>query len=452
MRKSLHTEQKEQYNKQILEAKKLEQTLFQEETELQNSINSKTYFHGTMKDLSHWFDITKTNTAPAIFLSENETFADWYWIKRDEDLRWGRTYKATVTCKNTFNFKDKEKIRELRPLLQKLVLDWYTYEPSAIKIVKYPISSYNGIENPTLEQLVDYYIRRLENGARRMLESPPFIEYLKEKWYDSFTIRESGNDNIAVFDPSLVTFEWYKQENWERVNNIRKDYLLSQEYMNFWRLTNEEKVKYLKIHEEASALAWNWSDAELAKQKRIEAYEFLRTIYLNKANKEFLDSVDKIHWVNDIKDFKSILNSWMNITYDISTEWYYKESFLSAWGKGIWVKLSWETLMASNTDLRSDNRIWVGGKEWNLKKYSYGDSTSIILDKNDFLCHHDLQWTDRNGRVHKWHNEFLINNAKVEALIIDKDNIKLTHELEQEAISLAKKYNINIIYNKNISS
>lgn len=215
-------------------------------TEFQESINSKVYYHGTMKDLSQWFDITKSNTAPAIFLSEDEQFADRYWINRDEELFWWRTYKATIHCKNTFNFRDKEKLQELRPLIEELVLQWYIYAPSGIKIVKYPIESFNGMRNPSIAEIVNHYMRRLENGSRRMLESPPFIEYLKEKWYDSFIITETGKDNIAVFDTSLVKLHWYKEEDgkWFENKSHSLPKISLEQIFDYW-----DVAKYNIFHE-----------------------------------------------------------------------------------------------------------------------------------------------------------------------------------------------------------
>ncbi|HNG97430.1 MAG TPA: hypothetical protein PLW93_04125, partial [Candidatus Absconditabacterales bacterium] len=329
-------------------------------TEFQESINSKVYYHGTMKDLSQGFDITKSNTAPAIFLSEDEQFADRYGINRDEELFGGRTYKATIHCKNTFNFRDKEKLQELRPLIEELVLQGYTYAPSGIKIVKYPIESFNGMSNPSIAEIVNHYMRRLENGSRRMLESPPFIEYLKEKGYDSFIITETGKDNIAVFDTSLVKFHGYKEEDGKWIENIRKEYLLSEDYKNFGRLSKEEKTIYLQKQEDAYKYYLS-GDIEQHTQKKVDAYEYLRTLYKNKSDKEFLDSVQKIHWARDVVSLEGALKYGKDIQYDISTEGYYNEPFSSAWGNGIGIKLSGETLMASNTDLRSDNRI--GTKE-----------------------------------------------------------------------------------------
>lgn len=206
----LEEEKSQQRSIQEKEVELLKKSLTVNASEFQETINSKTYFHGTMWDLSKWFDVIRSNTAQAIFLTENENFADSFWINR-EWLPWWRTYKIRVKCEKTFDFKNKQELQSLKTLITKLILQWYSYSSSGIKFVKYPTEFLNGIEHPTLEQITDYYMRRLEHGSRRMLESPPFIEYLKNQWYDSFFIDEKWQNNIAIFDASLISIEWYKQ-------------------------------------------------------------------------------------------------------------------------------------------------------------------------------------------------------------------------------------------------
>ncbi len=295
--------------------------------------------------------------------------------------------------------------------------------------------------SPSLEN--QYYNNTLQNGDFSVInpnqQEQEKIE-IQARRIEQEKQQVKQNQEAENFKMMLL-----EDNKWIEIKNNHKKYLLSKEYQNFWRLTNEEKERYLKMHENAYKyyLAWDLSEST---KKKIKAYEYLRTLYKIKSDKEFLDSVQKIHWARNAVSLENILKRWKNIQYDISTEWYHNESFSSAWWNGIWLKLSGETLMAANTDLRSDNRI--GSKEeGSFKKYSYGDTTSIILYKENFLSHNDLQYTDIKWKIHKCHNEFLINNATIDALVIDKTNAKLTQELEEAAISLAKKYGIEIIYN-----
>lgn len=230
----------------------------------------------------------------------------------------------------------------------------------------------------------------------------------------------------------------FKKNSIQEGKEVIKDskFLLSKEYKNFGWLSEKEKSDYLDLQEKA----------QKGDIQREVAYEYLRSLYKNKADFNFLNSVDKIHWVFNLDSLESILKNNLKIEYDISAEGYKDEPYVSSWGNGFGVKIKGDTLMASNQDLRSDNRF--GKKEdGTLKKYSYGDSTSMVLKEEDFLKHSDLKWKDYKGDTHRGHNEFLLDNAEIEAIVIDITNPKLTKEVEEKVLSIASQFNLNVIYN-----
>jgi hypothetical protein len=222
--------------------------------------------------------------------------------------------------------------------------------------------------------------------------------------------------------------------------NPRKNYLLSKEYKNFGWLSEKEKTDYLNLQN-------NSKDRE----EREKAYIKLRELYKEKVDKDFIDNVEKVHWFNSVESLSSLLENGKTIPFEISTEGYYNEEFKSGWGNGIGIKLKGETVIASNEDLRSDNK-YGSIKDGNFRKYSYGDSTSIILKKEDFLKHKDLTYTTSKGDIKQGHNEFLLKNSEIEAIVIDKTNPKLKDIDIAKILKIADKYSITIMYSDEIKT
>jgi len=214
----------------------------------------------------------------------------------------------------------------------------------------------------------------------------------------------------------------------------KKAYLLSKDYKDFGWLTEQEKNDYTESQNNSKN-----------REEREKAYIKLRELYKLKVDKEFIDSIEKVHWVRNIESLISLLEKGKKIPFEISAEGYLNESFKSGWGNGVGIKLKGETLIASNEDLRSDNK-YGSIENGDFRKYSYGDNTSIILNKDTFLPHRLLEFEQR-GKKYQGHNEFLLKNSEIEAIVIDPTNEKLTEEFKSEVENIARKFGIPIIVN-----
>jgi hypothetical protein len=74
----------------------------------------------------------------------------------------------------------------------------------------------------------------------------------------------------------------------------------------------------------------------------------------------------------------------------------------------------------------------------------------MILNESSFLTHEWLEFEER-GKKHQGHNEFLLKNSEIEAIVIDETNSKLTNEFRLEVENLSNRLGIPIIINaKNV--
>jgi hypothetical protein len=175
-------------------------------------VNNVTLYHGTANAFKGEFDISKSNTSDTIFLTDSEVFANEFSFN-DEFRPDGVTYTVTANLQKTFDSNSDEAIKELEPLIRELVAENYTYKTGLnyrTDLKQINIGE-RVIEDPTQEDFVQHYLWRAKSNWR-LMESPRVIEYLKSKGYDSFTIKERGANNIAVFDKSKVRFEKYKDK------------------------------------------------------------------------------------------------------------------------------------------------------------------------------------------------------------------------------------------------
>jgi hypothetical protein len=171
-----------------------------------------TLYHGTANVLKGDFDVKKSNTSDTLFLTDNELFANAFSFD-DEFRPDGVTYTVTANLKKTFDSGTDEGVKELEPLIRDLVKENYKYKTGLnyrtdLKQIQ---TGEKIIDNPTYEDFVQHYMWRAKSNWR-LMESPRVIAFLKSKGYDSFTIKERGANNIAVFDPSKVKFEKYKDK------------------------------------------------------------------------------------------------------------------------------------------------------------------------------------------------------------------------------------------------
>ena len=206
--------------------------------------NTVTLFHGTAKPLVGEFDTARSNTSDTIFLTDSENFANEFSFN-DEMRPNGVTYTVTANLENTFDSNSEKSILELEPLIRELVAENYKYKTGLnyrTDLKQINIGE-RVIENPTQEDFVQHYLWRAKSNWR-LMESPRVIEYLKSKGYDSFTIKERGANNIAVFDSSKVNFLSYKDKFGQSgVNNITLEEIEEEvsvdEIMSYAVSTNE---------------------------------------------------------------------------------------------------------------------------------------------------------------------------------------------------------------------
>jgi hypothetical protein len=267
------------------------------------------------------------------------------------------------------------------------------------------------------------------SGARSK-DGKGFWENNKQKQIDKVN---------AKYDAELKALEEQPTSNQsdieaKKADVERRNFLLSKEYKDFGWMSKQEKNDYLELQ-----------NSSKDKEDREKAYLKLRELYNKKVDKNFIDKVEKVHWVNNIESLISLLENGKTIPFEISTEGYFNESLKSGWGKGVGVKLKGDTLLASNEDLRSDNK-YGSIEDKNFRKYSYGDATSMILNESSFLTHESLEF-EVKGKKHQGHNEFLLKNSEIEAIVIDETNSKLTNEFRLEVENLSNRLGIPIIIN-----
>jgi hypothetical protein len=114
-------------------------------------------------------------------------------------------YSVNLNNKNSFNASDKSEREKLIPVLRDLIEKRYEDKHTGAKFYsRFIVLNGESIENPNTEQSIGYLLWRLENGAWRIIESQPVIDAIRSMGYDSIVTIEKGQENIAVFDPSLI--------------------------------------------------------------------------------------------------------------------------------------------------------------------------------------------------------------------------------------------------------
>ncbi len=162
------------------------------------------FYHGTAsKSKIENFNFERSNFAKAVFFTKDRKFAESFAF---DDSRDGNVQEQILDIKNPFDFSNKEHIQELRPIIEELVKEGYKSENTNITF-RNDLPQINigekEIQNPSIEDFVDHYIWRLENGSWRIIETDRVIDFISKK-YDSILINERGITNIAVFNPDQI--------------------------------------------------------------------------------------------------------------------------------------------------------------------------------------------------------------------------------------------------------
>ena len=161
-------------------------------------------YHGTAhKNKIENFDFEKSNFAQAVFFTKNRNFAENFAF---DDSRNGSVQEQLLDIKNPFDFSNKEHIQELRPVIEQLVKEGYKSENTGI-VFRNDLPQINvgdqEINSPSLEDFVNYYMWRLENGSWRIIETDRIIDFISKN-HDSILVNERGVTNVAVFNPGQI--------------------------------------------------------------------------------------------------------------------------------------------------------------------------------------------------------------------------------------------------------
>jgi len=163
---------------------------------------NKVYYHGSAKKFDT-FDKSVSNYAGTIYFTESKPFAMQFASDRGTDKTY--LYSVNLNSKNSFNALDKSEREKLIPVLRDLTEKRYEDKHTGAKFYsRFIVLNGESIENPNTEQSIGYLLWRLENGAWRIIESQPVIDAIRSMGYDSIVTIEKGQENIAVFDPSLI--------------------------------------------------------------------------------------------------------------------------------------------------------------------------------------------------------------------------------------------------------
>ena len=173
-------------------------------------------YHGTAKPLKGHFEIGRSNTVDAIFLTPRYEWAMEY-AYGDEARPEGVVYAATVELgKHLDTTKlNKHQIDELRPIIKDLIEQNYTDEKTKAEFKTYawsPTIRGKEISNPTLDDWVEWYMEmKVERGSWRIFESAPVYRYIKNiMGYDSMKIMERNQENYVIFDAKNIELKSYQ--------------------------------------------------------------------------------------------------------------------------------------------------------------------------------------------------------------------------------------------------
>lgn len=161
-------------------------------------------YHGTAsKEKIEKFDFAKSNYAKAVFFTRNYEFAKAFAF---DDNRNGSVQEQLLRIKKPFDFSNTQHIQELRPIIEELIKVGYTSKNTGIRFHNNLPTINIGereIQNPTIDDFVQHYMWRLENGSWRIIESDRVMDYISKK-FDSIIIKERGVENIAVFSNDQI--------------------------------------------------------------------------------------------------------------------------------------------------------------------------------------------------------------------------------------------------------
>ncbi len=173
------------------------------ETIFPESKMKQVVYHGTAsKGKIEKFDFTKSNFAKAVFFTDDLNFAKHFAF---DEVRDGSVQAQILDIRNSFDYSNPEHIEELRGIIKGLVEEGYV-SSTGVSFKNDLPTVYNGekvVENPSVDDILEFYMWRLRNGSWRILETDRIVDYISKN-HDSIKIVEKGATNIAVFSENQI--------------------------------------------------------------------------------------------------------------------------------------------------------------------------------------------------------------------------------------------------------
>jgi hypothetical protein len=169
-------------------------------------------YHGSGKDFDK-FDKSTSNFRGTIYFTSDKNFAKEFAEERGTGT--SIVYHCKLSVENVFDYANTESLNELKPVIKELIENKYK---DPITGISFRIPSFTlifdkkKIENPTIDDAVDWYLWRIQNGSWRILEGEKILNFIQKKGYDALLSVERGAQNIAVFNP-------------EKIEILKKEYL-----------------------------------------------------------------------------------------------------------------------------------------------------------------------------------------------------------------------------------
>lgn len=166
-------------------------------------------YHGSPKRFDT-FDRSKSNYRGLTYFTPNKNMAKNFAGGRCLDK--GYIYAVSFAKPlNLFDPTNLDNVELLRPIVKSLVenkindaVTGADFDPSGKTV---SLSPGEFITNPTDDQMVEYVLWKIKNKAWRTLEGEQITRFLENSGYDGLITQEGSNNNIGIFDTSLIKIE-----------------------------------------------------------------------------------------------------------------------------------------------------------------------------------------------------------------------------------------------------
>lgn len=166
-------------------------------------------YHGSPKRFDT-FDRSKSNYRGLTYFTPNKNMAKNFAGGRCLDK--GYIYSVSFTKPlNLFDPTNLDNLELLRPIVKSLVENKISdavtgadFDPSGKTV---SLSPGEFITNPTDDQMVEYVLWKIKNKAWRTLEGEQITKFLEDAGYDGLITQEGSNNNIGIFNTSLIKIE-----------------------------------------------------------------------------------------------------------------------------------------------------------------------------------------------------------------------------------------------------